>query len=244
MKAYRLVLVWLFLAAAAARGQEATTVLVPAVGNVFGSNARWATDVELANTTSFEVDVAIELASIPGAPPIFFTLGPGQVQRFPDIVRAFGMEFALSPLRVTTSRRHGIVVRASAYALGTATPAPRQVIPAYASDTYYPVRILEGLSFSNLYRTNIGLVNAGEQVAEFVLALQRVPGRNVTVTHVFINPGDIGHIAIQALFPMITDGHGFAVVVETPTRDTHVYASVIESETHFAKFVAPRVGAR
>lgn len=219
-------------------------MLVPVVGNVFGSNARWATDVELANTTAFEVDVAIELASIETAPPIFFSLSPGQVQRFPDVVRTFGLEFALSPLRITASRRHGLVVRATAYALGTSTPAPRQQIPVYASDTYAPVRILEGLSFSDLYRTNIGLVNVGNQPAEFLLALQRVPGRNVAITRVTINAGEMGHIAIQALFPMITDGHGFSVVIESAARDTHVYASVIESETHYAKSVTSRVGAR
>jgi hypothetical protein len=41
---------------------------------------------------------------------------------------------------------------------------------------------------------------------------------------------------------MITAGHGFSVVVETPFRETHVYASVVDSEANFAKSIVPRVG--
>lgn len=245
MKAFRLFFACLLLTAAAARGQETATSFVPIVGNVFGSDrSRWLTDVEVANTSRFDVDVAIELPSIPISAPLFFTLSPGQSQRFPDIIgQAFGLDGALSPLRITASRHNGVVVRAFAYAVGGETLGPPQPIQVYSGDTWFPVRILDGLSFSEAYRTNIGLVNAGDNAADFVLALQRVPGRNVAVTRMRLAPSEVAHVAIQALFPMITAGHGFSVVVETSARNTHVYASVVESETNYGKFVAPRVGA-
>jgi hypothetical protein len=245
MSSFRLVIAFL-LAALPLRAQEVSTTIVPVVGSVFGASmVRWQTDVELVNEGSLDVDVAIELPAVPASAPLFFTLSPGQTQRFTDIVgQAFGLEHALSPLRVTSSSRRGVTVRAQAYAITGAGVSPSQRLDVYQGSTYFPVRILDGLAFSDEYRTNIGLVNVGDQPAEFLLALQRIPGRNVALTHMRVSPGSVVHVAIQALFPLITSGNGFSVVVETSARDTHIYASVIESATSSAKFVTPRVGAR
>lgn len=236
----------LLLAALPLRAQEISTTIVPVVGSVFGASmARWLTDVELVNEGALDVDVAIELPSVPVSAPLFFTLSPGQSQRFTDIVgQAFGLEHALSPLRVTSSSRRGVTVRAQAYAITGAGISVPQRIDVYQGSTYFPVRVLDGLAFSDDYRTNVGLVNVGEQSADFLLALQRIPGRNVAVTHMRVNPGSVVHVAIQALFPLITSGNGFSIVIETNARDTHVYGSVIESSTSSARFITPRVGAR
>lgn len=245
MSAFRLLLAILLLAAPVG-AQEVSTAVVPVVGSVFGAGmARWLTDVELVNEGALDVDVAIELPAIPASAPLFFTLSPGQSQRFADVVgQAFGLDGGLSPLRITSSTRRGITVRATAYAVGGGGVSAPQRIDVYHGSTYFPVRVLDGLAFSDEYRTNIGLVNAGEQSADFLLALQRIPGRTIAVTHLRVGPGSVIHSAIQSLFPLITSGDGFSVVVETNARDTHVYASVIESSTNGARFITPRVGAR
>lgn len=239
-----MVLVLLLLGAAAARGQGVSTTIVPVVGNVTGVPGRWLTDVEIANSGSVDLDVALELPAVPSASPMFFTLSPGQVQRFPDIVgQAFGLPHAISPLRITANSRRGIAVRAQAYPM-TLPDAPRQPLDVYDGDVWFPVRVLDGLAFSESHRTNIGLVNLGTRPAEFTLALQRVPGRTIAVAHLRVEPESLRHDAIQALFPLITAGSGFSVVVESGVRDTYVYASVIESATSAGKFITPRVGAR
>jgi hypothetical protein len=233
----------LLLGAFAARGQVSTAI-VPVVGNVLGVPGRWLTNVEIANAGAVDLDVALELPAVPDASPLFFTLSPGQVQRFPDIVgEAFGLPQAISPLRITTNHRRGVQVRAQAYPMDQ-PEAPMQALDVYDADVWFPVRVLDGLAFSDAYRTNIGLVNLGTAPAEFVLALQRIPGRTIAVSHLRVEPGSIRHDAIQALFPLITAGTGFAVVVESGTRDTYVYASVIESATSSGKFISPRIGAR
>ena len=236
----------LLLVALPLRAQEVSTTIVPVVGSVFGASmARWLTDVELANEGAFEVDVAIELPAVPASAPLFFTLSPGQSQRFTDIVgQAFGLDTALSPLRITSSMRRGLTVRAQAYAVWGGGVSPVQRIDVYQGSTYFPVRVLDGLAFSDEFRTNVGLVNVGDRPADFLLALQRIPGRSVAVTHVRVSPGSVVHSAIQALFPLITSGQGFSIVVETSARDTHVYGSVIESSTNTARFITPRIGAR
>lgn len=245
MMSLRLVIALLLLAVPLG-AQEISTTVVPVVGSVFGASmARWLTDVELVNESSFDVDVAMELPSLPASAPIFFTLAPGQSQRFPDVIgQAFGVENGLSPLRITTSTRRGVTVRAQAYALSAAGASAPQRIDVYQGSTYFPVRVLDGLGFSEELRTSIGLVNVGEQATDFTLGLQRLPGRTIAVTHIRVGPGAVVHSAIQALFPMITSGEGFSVVIESSDRNTHVYASVVESATNSARFVTPRVGAR
>jgi hypothetical protein len=238
----------LILVAATAAAQDLPPVsitVVPVVGSTFGvSMARWLTDVELVNETGLPADVAIELTAVPDAPVFFLTLGPGQGQRFSDIVgQAFGLEAALSPLRVTTGGRRSVTVRATAYAVG-AEISPLQAIAVYGGETWFPIRVLDGLAFSDELRTNIGLLNLGEQDADLVLGLQRVPGRNVAITHLRIAPGTLIHTSIQSIFPMITKGDGFSVVVETSARQTHVYASVIRNLDNAATFITPRVGMR
>jgi hypothetical protein len=233
----------LLLGAFAARGQVSTAI-VPVVGNVVGVPGRWLTNVEIANSGAVDLDVALELPAVPSASPLFFTLSPGQVQRFPDIVgEAFGLPHAISPLRITTSSRRGVAVRAQAYPMNE-PQAPLQPLDVYDADVWFPVRILDGLAFTDAYRTNIGLVNLGTAPAEFVLALQRIPGRTIAVAHLRVEPDSMRHDSIQALFPLITAGTGFSVVVESGARDTYVYASVIESASSSGKFITPRVGAR
>jgi hypothetical protein len=241
---FRLAYAVLLLCAITARAQTVSTAIVPVVGNVIGVPGRWLTDVDIANNGAVDVDVALELPAVPEAAPLFFTVSPGQVQHFTDIVgQAFGLPAALSPLRITTNNRRGVSVRAQAYPM-LPPDAPRQPLDVYNGEVWFPVQVLDGLAFSEDFRTNIGLVNLGTRPAQFTLALQRVPGRNVAITYLTVAPDSMTHSAIQALFPMITQGNGFSVVVETGQRDTYVYGSVIESNSSAAKFVTPRVGAR
>jgi hypothetical protein len=246
MRLRRLAFALCLFAAATAGAQTLSTVVVPVVGSTFGPTMiRWMTDVELVNETALEMDVALELTSAPDAPAVFLTLAPGQTQRFTDIVaQAFGLDGRLSPLRVTTAGRRAITVRARAYAVRAGELSPAQPIDVYSLDTWHPMRVLDGLGFADDLRTNIGLVNLSNQDADFILGLQRVPGRNIAQTVIRVAAGSIVHMSIQSLFPLISKGYGFAVVVETPVRDTHVYASVIENATNGAKFIAPRVGTR
>jgi len=239
-------LVVLFLAAGPLAGQESATAIVPVVGSVFGATmVRWRTDVEIVNDTGQTVDVAIELPLAPESPVIVLTLGPGQLQRFTDIIgQAFGLDHALSPLRVTTAGRRSVTVRAAAYASRETELFPAQPLAVYIGSTFFPSRVLDNLAFSDDFRTNIGLVNMGEHDAHVVLALQRIVGRTIAVSHVRVPANSILHDSIQSLFPLITKGDGFSVVVETASRDTLVYASVIESANQAGKFIAPRVGLR
>lgn len=239
------------LAALAAHGQEASgehpqtvSVVVPVVGSTDGPNAvRWKTDIELRNDQRTEATVSLTLPTAPDQPAIITTIPPGDTVRFPDVVgETFGFDRVLSPLVVETLGRRSVTIRATAYGVrGTEIFQPQPIAIDYGNGSPSPVRILTGLSFNDDYRTNIGLANLGSSPATFTLGLQRIAGRNVAISHIPVAPNTLYHIAIQSLFPMITAGNDFAIVIESTSRDTYVYASVIENATNKAYFVQPLV---
>jgi hypothetical protein len=243
----RLLLI-LLLTAGTSAAQEVSTAIVPVVGSVFGATmVHWKTDVEIINDTGRALDVGVEMPCAPGSPAIVLTLGAGETQRFTDITgQAFGIDQVLSPLRVTTEGRRSVTVRANVYAIRDGSPelSPVQSLGVYTGQAYAPTRILDNLAFSDAFRTNIGLVNLGEHDADFILALQRIPGRIMAVSRLRVNAGSMVHDSIQSLFPLISEGNGFSVVIETPARETYVYGSVVESANHAGRFVPARVGSR
>lgn len=220
-----------------------STVIVPVVGTVDGANGvHWRTRVQLVNDLRQEVVVALKLPTVTDQPAIITTLGPGATMVFEDVIgEAFGMDSALSPLVVDTLARRSVTVNAVVFGTrGTETFQP-QPIPVDYGAGYYPTRSLPNLSFNDAYRTNVGVANLSDKEGEFTLALQRIAGRNVAVTRVILPPWSLWHMPIQGVFPLITNGDHFTVVIETPVRDSFVYASVIENETSTAVFVRPTI---
>lgn len=254
MPLYRLPGVKLFFAIVAAltpvfvRAQTAAMqsvrVIVPVAGTVNGANeVRWRTALDLINEGRSEVTVALTLAAAPDQPAMVTTIGAGQTVHFADVAaEAFATDSLLSPIVVETLGRRSVTVRASAYGVrGDTMFKPEPIAVTYGS-TFYPFRVLNGLSFSDSFRTNVGLVNLGERQATFVIALQRLPGRNVAVARVPMPPSSLWHVPIQTLFPLITKGDDFSLLIECASSDTFVYASVIENESNTATFVQPQVG--
>lgn len=239
----RLLLALLLLAASAGAQEAASTVMVPVVGSMVGPGVLWKTSVEVVNDTGSPVNVAMDLVTAPENPVAFFDLGPGESKTFPDIMQPFGIPFALSPLRVTSDSRRAITVRAIVYGIHNGEVTKPEPISVYSGQPYYPLRALDNLSFTDDLRTNIGLVNFGDEPAEFLLALQRIPGRNLAVSYLTVPGVSLAHMSIQSLFPMISKGDDFTVVIETVSRETYVYGSVIDND-HTGRFVAPRVATR
>jgi hypothetical protein len=164
----------------------------------------------------------------------------GGMRRYPDLVAgAFGLEGVLVPLVVRTAGRRSVIIRATAYGMRGAESFPPLAIPINYTPAYAPSRVLDGLAFSTDFRTNIGLANLGTRPAEITLGLQRIAGRTLAVQRIVLPPNSLRHEAIQHLFPLITKGSDFSVVVETSSRDVHIYASVLANATNAAKFVPP-----
>jgi hypothetical protein len=237
--------VLLLLAAAGSEAAEApsVSVLVPIVGSIVGmNNVRWKTDVDLFNDSRSEANVMLSLPTAPDQPFIFITIAPGAGQHFSDIVAStFGMSEVLSPLKITTiESARSVRVAATVYGIHDAEITRPEPIAITYSTPYFPLRALSGLSFSDTFRTNVGLANLGEHEAIFTLALQR-GGRNVAVTRYRVSSNALVHTSVQSIFPMITKGDDFTVLVETSAPDTYIYASVVDNETNQTHFIQPSI---
>ena len=224
-----------------AQTNDQTMVIVPVVGNTLGANGVvWKTDLELHNDQPNEVIVAIELAN----PPNFVsqTLAPGETLRMQDVVgQSFGVEGSPSPLIIRTSGRRSILIRAIAYGVRGGEVFPPHEIAVQYRPVFFPTRVLHNLAFSDDYRTNIGLANLGTRSADFILALQRLNGRNLAVTRVSIPANSLWHFSVQSAFPLITKGENFSVLIETSSPDTYVYGSVVENATNAGRFIEPNL---
>jgi len=219
-------------------------VIVPVAGTVQGvGGVRWKTDLELYNDSPQELTVAVSLATMPDSLPVITTVPPRQSVSFPDVVgETFGLDATLSPLLIQTMGKRSVTIRATAYGVRGAVVTRPQPIAVSYGPTYYPLRVLHGLSLSEELRTNVGLVNLSGREATFVLGLQRLAGRNLAVTRLVVPAGTLWHISVQALFPLISRGSDFTVVVESSEPETYVYGSVIENATSNARFVQPAIG--
>lgn len=225
---------------------EIATAFVPVVGTIDGANSvRWTTDLELVNDFPREVTVSLSLPTVAEEPTIITTIPARDRVRFHDVFgEAFGLERGISPLVVQTLDRRSVTVNATVYPSRGAETIPPQSIAVEYGSAYAPSRVLRGLSFNEAYRTNLGLVNLSDKPAEFLLALQRLAGRNVAVTRFTLQPHSLAHMPVQTAFPLISEGENFSVVIESPSGETWAYASVIENATSRATFIRATVGTQ
>src|SRR5439155_14399474 len=109
-----------------------------------------------------EATVVLSLPMAPDQPMIMLTIPPGGMQRFTDVVgEAFAADSVLSPLLIQTMGKRTIRVEATAYGIhGTDITKP-QPIPIVDASAYFPLRTLSGVTHSDHFRTNLGLVNLG-----------------------------------------------------------------------------------
>lgn len=236
-----------FIAIPALAAQPSSvTVIVPVVASTVGSNdTHWKTFVELRNDYKTELTIVLSLPTALDEPIIMQTLPPGGVQRFDDIVgEAFGLENVISPLVVQTQGHKSVRVTASAYAIHGTTVTRPHLIPVTDATTFFPLRTLPALSYSDALRTNIGLVNLGEHAAVITVALRSQTGEMVAASRIELAPNTMRHDAMQILFPAMKNGDNYTVLVETASRDTYVYASVVDNVTNEGRFIVPVVGAR
>lgn len=227
---------------------DVSTAIVPVVGSILGLHGlTWKTDVELVNETGRLVTVALLLPTAADEPFVMTDIPARGRLHFTDVIgEAFAMEEALSPLLIRTFAKRSVTVRAVAYGVRDGERLTSHPVAVSYAGQYQPHRMLQGLSFSESFRTNIGLVNLSESDVHFTLGLERIPGRLLAVARMKLQPRSMSHLSVQTLFPLITSGDDFQVIVETSSHDTdtYVYASVIENATHTARFISPNVSAR
>lgn len=232
------------LLAATTRAQNQTavsTIVLPAVANIRGLNGvEWRTDVVIRNEHAVDLEIILTLATAPQEPFFMTALAAGQSMNLVDVVRqTFGLSEMISPLVIQTLGPRSPTVGVSIYAVGEGGLSNPEFVPVVYGRMPASLQSLDSLSVNEAYRTNIGIVNLSESPVEFSLSLQRVEGRSLAVRAMSLPPRSIIQAPIQAIFPVITEGDNFRVLIESSADSTYCYASVIDNVDHHAVFVRP-----
>jgi len=244
MKTLIISTVIIFLLLTSADAQENAVVsaraVVPVIGSVPGvGNCEWRTDVAVRNDLGHQVQVVLSMISAPNEPFLLIELKPGETSLFTDISRqTFGVTGALSPLVVETLDSRSVSVGATAYAVRGTEISDPEVLPVMYGGSHPLMETLTPLTFNDTFRANVGMGNVGEKPVSFVIALQRIAGRNLATTRVELAPRSLLQTSLQALFPLLTEGDDVALAIEQPAAEAYVYGSVIANSTNNARFVS------
>ncbi|HVT44414.1 MAG TPA: hypothetical protein VMT00_08485 [Thermoanaerobaculia bacterium] len=218
-----------------------STALVPVVASVHGkSGIEWRTDVAVRNDSGDDVTILLLLQAAPGDRWMSTVLPAGQSMTFVDVVwQLFGLREVISPLLVHTFAARSVTVGATIYPVEEGRVRSPEFIPISYATPAAGIHILPGLQMNDQYRTNIGLVNLNDEAVRFTMALQRIEGRHLAVSSFVIGAGGLVQVSLENLFPLITEGSDFSLVVETSAANAYSYASVIDNSDHRATFVQP-----
>ncbi|MHB0971686.1 MAG: hypothetical protein ACYC7A_12885 [Thermoanaerobaculia bacterium] len=214
-------------------------VVVPVAGSVKGAgDFEWRTDVVITNPLASDVEVILTMPALPNEPFMMTTIPARATVALMDVARqAFGSPGKLSPLVVHTIGPVSVAVGANAYPVGVGIAPYRQAIPALQTMAGTGLHRLAPLAVNDRYRSNVGLVNLGEEAALITLAVQRVAGRNLAMTTIPVPPRGLVHASLRELFPLLPEGDKIILIAESVSSETDVYASVIDNESQRAVFV-------
>ncbi|HVT04495.1 MAG TPA: hypothetical protein VHL58_14100 [Thermoanaerobaculia bacterium] len=244
MKSLSALIFAVVFSAASAAAQDNAVVsaqaVVPVIGSVPGvGNCEWRTDVALSNGVGRTVQVVLSMVGAPNEPFLLIELRPGETSLFTDIARqTFGVTGVLAPLVIETLGARSVSVGATAYAVRGNDISEPEVLPVMYRQSHPLMETLTPLTFNDTFRANVGMGNIGDVPVTFVIALQRIAGRNLATTKVQVGPRSLLHVSIQSLFPLLSEGDDVALVVQEPAAGAYVYGSVIANATNNARFVS------
>lgn len=237
-----LVLCCLTAPSVTAQDVVASNAIVPVVGAVTGLDSiEWRTDIALRNDRPYDVEVVLTLPGVPDDPFYFTTIGARDTITLPDVARStFGVVGRLSPLRVTTLDSSSVSVGAVVHGLTEDGLTEPQILTVQYGEMRSMLESLPGLVVNETFRTNLGLVNPTDDPALIVLALQKIPGRNIAVVRQEIPPLTHIQVPMQQLFPLLFEGENLTIVVEHTNPGAYAYASVVANASGNARYYGPR----
>lgn len=228
---------------------------IPVAAHVDGENGtRWRTSLEVLNQSDVEVEIRIDLLpagrdNTGGGVQRTVLLPGGSARRFDDVVDTLFDANGIATLRLTPSG--GPVSASSRTATGAAEGGGSygQGIPAVPrSQMAAPAetRILIGLaqrdSDPRLVRTNVGIVNVGDQSAEFELDFTHDDGTPIGSTTVEVPASSVTQtfMPIADLTDHPVDNAVVRVRALTSGVDWYAYASVVDGVSGDPSYIGCR----
>ena len=229
---------------------NANRYVVPGVANLTGANnSNFHTDMRVFNGGASAVPVTMTFSGNGTAAPFNFTLQPGEVRSFNDVVKnTFGLNGAGGAIVATTQSNSSLVLTARTYSIapdgGTFGQFIPGVTPAEGIGTAdRPFQITQ-LEQSAAFRSNVGVVEVSGQPATVRLFLVNPNSAAAPTIDVALGPNQfvqLGNIFSQAFGASnsVYNGRVSAQVISGTGRIS-AYGSLIDNRSNDPAFIPPQ----
>jgi len=225
-------------AAVMGQGAKKHRFVVPVAGSVRGvGDVVWQTDVMLRNRAAVDIEIMVAPLASPDQ-LMLTTLPAGEELLLSDVGATFALN-RLSAIVVESTGDTPVEVQVQVYGIHPERITPTLGIPIINLDQRARSLRLDSLALSKTQRTNIGLLNLGDSPVLVTLALQRAGGRNLAVHSVTLAPNALLHAPLQTWFPLVQEGTGLSLLIDTGQQNVYGYACVVQNANDSATFVAP-----
>lgn len=224
---------------------ETYTWLLPSSARAQGAGAFWTTDLAIRNAGTAASTAIVKFLGHSGdgrgGAERSVTLGPGEAQRWPDVLGTlFGLDADWGPILVR-SESSALVVQGE-----TSTPGGGgtygQSVPAFAPADLVGAtpRSILGVRQDGSFRTNLMLANATEAAIDVDVALVAASGATLASSRVAVGPLSFAQRNVANDLG-VSGVSGAAFVVSTPTAGGRfaAYASSIDQATGDPRTLLP-----
>ena len=229
---------------------SANRYVVPGVANLIGANnSNFHTDMRVYNASSNSVPVTMSFSGSGNAAPFSFTMAPGEIKTFIDIVKSnFKLEGAGGAVIATTPSNSSLVLTARTYSIAPTGGTFGQFIPGVTpaegiglNERAFQITQLEQ---SAAFRSNVGVVEVAGQPATVRLSLVNPDSKTVPTIDVALAPGQfvqLGNIFSQAFgaSSSVYNGRVSAQVI-SGTGKISAYGSLIDNRSADPAFIPPQ----
>lgn len=219
--------------------------LLPSSARAQGAGAFWTTDLAIRNAGNAAATATVKFLGHSGdgrgGPERSVTLGPGEAQRWSDVLGSlFGLVADWGPILVR-SESSALVVQGE-----TSTPGGGgtygQSVPAFAPADLVGAtpRSILGVRQDGSFRTNLMLANATEGAIDVDVAVVAASGATLASSRVAVGPLSFAQRNVANDLG-VSGVSGAALVVSTPTAGGRfaAYASVIDQATGDPRTLLP-----
>lgn len=220
--------------------------VVPGVANLLGANnSNFHTDMRVFNAGTTSVPVTMSFSGNGNAAPFNFTLAPGEIRTFNDVVKnTFNLNGAGGAIVATTQSNSSLVLTARTYSIaptgGTFGQFIPGVTPAQAIGLNESALNITQLEQSPAFRSNAGVVEVTGQAATVRLSLYNPDAKSVPSIDVPLAPNQfvqLGNVFSTA-FPGASVYNGrISAQVIGGTGKISAYGSLIDNRSNDPAFI-------
>ncbi|HYK01975.1 MAG TPA: PKD domain-containing protein [Thermoanaerobaculia bacterium] len=213
----------------------ANTMVVPVVGRAPGANGTfWRSDVTLFNPSAANLTVSLRYNNATQQ----LLLGGTDTVVLADVLSRFGQTAGAGTLQMSWTGSAPVVTSRTYTSVESGGTYGQSIDPVAA---FAPRMFVPGLRHDDEFRTNIGVLNGGNETENITVTLLSPFGTELGRTTITLTPGLQVQYGVTALFPNAAVGGGFTLHAEGDANaQLFAYGSMVDNKSGDPVFFAGR----